>query len=98
MLGLDVSDFFNMSFGESFYDRYRRAKNKLEKVPTNFLGGPSIPRKYKTYGNFKLSSLTDERKVDFTSDVPNAETVKQTLKSLYETIQSEGDKFNGKIF
>ena len=98
MLGLDVADFFNFSFGESFYDRYRKAKNKLEKVSTNFLGGPAIPRKYKTYGNFKLSSLTDDRKVDFSANVPNAEVVKQTLKELYESVPTEGDKFNGKIF
>jgi hypothetical protein len=98
ILGLDSADFFNLSFGESFYDRYRRYKNKLEKIPTNFLGGPAIPRKYKTYGNFKLSSLTDDRKVDFTTNVPNAEEVKQKLKVLYETVPTEGDKFNGKIF
>jgi outer membrane protein OmpA-like peptidoglycan-associated protein len=98
MLGLDLADFFNLSFGESFYDRYRKYKKELEKIPTNFLGGPAIPRKYKTYGNFKLSSLTDDRKVDFTTNVPNAETVKQTLKGLYETVPTEGDKFNGKIF
>lgn len=98
MLGLDLADFFNLSFGESFYDRYRKYKKELEKITTNFLGGPAIPRKYKTYGNFKLSSLTDDRKVDFTTNVPNAEVVKQTLKSLYETVPTEGDNFNGKIF
>ena len=98
MLGLDLADFFNLSFGESFYDRYRKYKKELEKVPTNFLGGPDIPRKYKAYGNFKLSSLTDDRKVDFTTNVPNAEEVKQKLKVLYETVPTEGDKFNGKIF
>jgi hypothetical protein len=98
ILGLDIADFFNLNFGESYYDRYRNYKNKLEKIPTNLLGGPAIPRKYKTYGNFKLSSLTDDRKVDFTTNVPNAEQVKQTLKGLYETVPTEGDKFNGKIF
>ena len=98
MLGLDFADFFNLSFGESFYDRYRKYKKELEKVPTNFLGGPDIPRKYKAYGNFKLSSLTDDRKVDFTTNVSNAEDVKQKLKDLYETVPTEGDKFNGKIF
>ena len=98
ILGLDFADFFNLNFGESYYDRYRRYKKELEKIPTNFLGGPAIPRKYKTYGNFKLSSLTDDRKVDFTANVPNADVVKKELKELYETVPTEGDKFNGKIF
>ena len=97
-LGLDLGDVFNLSFGRSFNDRYTQAKNQLEKIPTNFFGGPGIDRKYRTYGNFKLSSLTDDRKVDFTANVPNAETVKTQLKALYETVPTEGDKFNGKIF
>jgi hypothetical protein len=97
ILGLDIGDSFNLVFGESFYDRYRRAKNELDKVPTNFFGGSKLPRKYKTYGNFKLSSLSNDRKVDFTSNVPNADEVKEKLLNLYKSVPSQGDKFNGKI-
>jgi len=97
LLGLDFWDRFNLIYGKSFYDRYRQAKNKLDKIPTNFLGGPDIPRKYKNYGNFKLSSITNERIVNFTTNVPNAEEVKNQILDLYQSVPSEGNKFNGKI-
>jgi hypothetical protein len=97
LLGLDFWDSFNLIYGKSFYDRYTQAKNKLDKIPTNFLGGADIPRKYKNYGNFKLSSITNERIVNFTTNVPNAEEVKNRLLDLYKSVPSEGNKFNGKI-
>jgi hypothetical protein len=97
ILGLDIGDVFNLIFGQSYYDRYTRIKNELSKIPTNFFGGTKLSRKYKTYGNFKLSSITNERKVTFTSNVPNADEVKAKLLNLYKSVPSEGDKFNGKI-
>jgi hypothetical protein len=97
ILGLDIGDVFNLIFGQSYYDRYTRTKNELSKIPTNFFGGTKLSRKYKTYGNFKLSSITNERKVTFTSNVPNADEVKAKLLNLYKSVPSEGDKFNGKI-
>jgi hypothetical protein len=97
ILGLDFGDAFNLVFGKSFYDRYRQAKNNLDKIPTNFFGGSNLPRKFKTYGNFKLSSLSNDRKVNFTSNVPNADEVKEKLLNLYKSVPSQGAKFNGKI-
>jgi outer membrane protein OmpA-like peptidoglycan-associated protein len=98
ILGLDFGDLLNLGLGQSYYDRYSRAKNQLEKISTNFFGGPDISRKFKTYGNFKLSSLTDDRKVDFTTNVPSLETQKEQLKKLYESVPTEGDTYNGKKF
>ena len=97
LLGLDFWDNFNLIYGKSFYDRYTQAKNKLDKIPTNFFGGPDISRKYKTYGNFKLSSINNERIVDFTTNVPNGDEVKTRLLDLYKSVPSQGNKFNGKI-
>ena len=94
LLGLDFFDSFNLIFGESYYDRYRRAKNFLEKIPTNFVGGPNIPFKYKNYAAFKLSSI-NERKVDFTTNVNDLEEGKTKLLNLYKTVSSGGDTFNG---
>jgi hypothetical protein len=94
VLGLTIGGLFNF---DDIYTRYSKAKKQLDKIPTNFFGGPILSKKYKTYGNFKLSSLTDDRKVDFTSNVPNADEVKTKLLSLYESVPSEGPKFNGKI-
>jgi len=94
LLGLDFFDSFNLIFGESYYDRYRRAKNYLEKIPTDFVGGPDIPFKYKNYAAFKLSSI-NERKVDFTTNVGDLEDGKTKLLNLYKTVPSGGETYNG---
>ena len=96
LLGLDFWDSFNLIFGESFYDRYTRAKNKLEKVPTNAIGGPDIPFKYKNYAAFKLSQINNERKVNYTTNVPNQTEAENALLSLYQSVPTEGEEFNGK--
>ena len=94
LLGLDFFDNFNLVFGESYYDRYRRAKNYLEKIPTNFVGGPNIPFKYKNYAAFKLSSI-NERKVNFTTNVADLPDGEEKLKNLYKSVPTGGEEFNG---
>lgn len=96
LLGLDFWDSFNLIFGESIYDRYTRAKNKLEKVPTNAIGGPAIPIEYKNYVAYKLALSNNDRKVDYTTNVPNKEEAEQKLLSLYKSVPSTGNDFNGK--
>ena len=69
-------------------------KNYLEKIPTNFVGGPNIPFKYKNYAAFKLSSI-NERKVNFTTNVADLPDGEEKLKNLYKSVPTGGEEFNG---
>jgi hypothetical protein len=97
IVGLIPTTMGELRYNQTYYNRYSDAKKDLSKHIVEFINtNQDYKKEYEKYSNFR--KITTSRVVNYNTSPAPPDSAKTQLQQLYQSVQTTGNNFNGKIF